>query len=42
VLRHRQGARTAYDAKRYGITMPDDVPMITLERAHNSPIWYTP
>jgi hypothetical protein len=33
---------TAYDAKRYGITMDPEVPMITLERAYTSPIWYTP
>ncbi len=33
---------TAYDAKRFGITMPDDVKMTTLDRAYTSPIWYTP
>ena len=33
---------TAYEAKRFGITMPDKVPMITQERAYTSPIWYTP
>jgi hypothetical protein len=33
---------TAYDAMRYGITMPPEVPMITQERAYTSPIWYTP
>jgi hypothetical protein len=33
---------TAYEAKRYGITMPSEVPMITQERAYTSPIWYTP
>ena len=33
---------TAYEAKRYGIKMPDEVPMITQERAYTSPIWYTP
>jgi hypothetical protein len=33
---------TAYEAKRYGITMPSEVPMITRERAYTSPIWYTP
>ena len=26
----------------YGITIPDEVPMITQERAYTSPIWYTP
>jgi hypothetical protein len=33
---------TAYDAKRFGITMSKEVPMITQERAYTSPIWYTP
>lgn len=33
---------TAYDAKRFGVTMTDDVPMTTQERAYTSPIWYTP
>jgi hypothetical protein len=33
---------TAYDAKRFGVTMPDDVPMIVQDRAYTSPIWYTP
>jgi hypothetical protein len=33
---------TAYDAFRYGIKMPDSVPMRTQERAYTSPIWYTP
>ena len=33
---------TAYDAKRYGIKMKSQVPMITQERAYTSPIWYTP
>jgi hypothetical protein len=33
---------TAYDAKRYGITMPKEAKMITQERAYTSPIWYTP
>ncbi len=33
---------TAYDAKRFGITQPAEVPMITQERAYTSPIWYTP
>ncbi len=33
---------TAYEAVRYGITMPDEVPMKAQERAYTSPIWYTP
>jgi len=33
---------TAYEAKRFGVTMPSEVPMITQERAYTSPIWYTP
>ncbi len=33
---------TCYDAKRYGIKMPVEVPMTTTERAYTSPIWYTP
>jgi hypothetical protein len=33
---------TAYEAKRYGITLPPDVEMVTQERAYTSPIWYTP
>jgi hypothetical protein len=33
---------TAYEAKRFGITMPDEVPMTTQERAYTSPIWYNP
>jgi hypothetical protein len=33
---------TAYEARRFGIEMPPEVPMITTERAYTSPIWYTP
>ncbi len=33
---------TAYDAKFYGVEMPDEVPMMIQDRAYTSPIWYTP
>jgi len=33
---------TAYDAKKFGIQLPAEVPMVTQERAYTSPIWYTP
>jgi hypothetical protein len=34
---------TAYDAKYFGLSdLPEEVPMITQERAYTSPIWYTP
>jgi Protein of unknown function (DUF3604) len=33
---------TAYEAKRFGIQMAKEIPMITQERAYTSPIWYTP
>ncbi|MFV2056842.1 MAG: DUF3604 domain-containing protein, partial [Thiohalomonadales bacterium] len=32
----------AYDAKFYGVTMPDYVVLEHQERAYTSPIWYTP
>ena len=31
----------AYDAKRFGVKMAPEVPMITTERTYTSPIWYT-
>ncbi|MGH8644876.1 MAG: DUF3604 domain-containing protein, partial [Gammaproteobacteria bacterium] len=33
---------TAYDAKYFGVKMPNEVPMTTQERAYTSPIWYSP
>jgi hypothetical protein len=32
----------AYDAKRFGVEVPEGVPMTTQERAYTSPIWYAP
>jgi hypothetical protein len=33
---------TAYDAKRFGVEMPEGTRMIVQDRAYTSPIWYTP
>ncbi len=33
---------SAYDAKRFGVEMPEGTEMITQDRAYTSPIWYTP
>jgi hypothetical protein len=33
---------TAYEAQRFGIRMKKEIPMVNVERAITSPIWYTP
>jgi hypothetical protein len=33
---------TAYDAARFGVEMPDYVPMTVTNRAYTSPIWCSP
>jgi hypothetical protein len=33
---------TAYDCKRFGVKMDDQVPMTVTNRAYTSPIWYSP
>jgi len=33
---------TAYDSKYFKVELPDEVEMVTQERAYTSPIWYNP
>jgi hypothetical protein len=33
---------TAYDAVKFDLDLPDDIPMKAQQRAYSSPIWYTP
>ncbi len=36
------GVGLELEAKRFNITMKDEIPMLTTERAYTSPIWYAP
>jgi hypothetical protein len=33
---------TAYDAVKFNLDLPDEIPLVQQERAYTSPIWYTP
>jgi hypothetical protein len=33
---------TAYDQARFGIELPDNIPLTVQDRAYTSPIWYAP
>jgi hypothetical protein len=33
---------TAYDAVKFNLDLPDNIPLVTQERAYTSPIWYEP
>lgn len=33
---------TAYDVKRFHLTLADDIPLTVQERAYTSPIWFSP
>ena len=33
---------TAYDAVKFNLDLPDEIPLKTQERAYTSPIWYAP
>lgn len=33
---------TAYDAVKFGLELPEEIPLKGQERAYSSPIWYTP
>jgi hypothetical protein len=39
----RQSIRDAIEQREtHGVTMPDEIPMTTRERAYTSLIWYSP
>jgi len=33
---------TTYDAARFGVALPPEVPPVVQDRAYSSPVWYTP
>ena len=33
---------TTYDARQFGLTLPEEIPLVHTERAYTSSIWYRP